>query len=189
MKKTKITSKEITMMIVLAILVIGASYYLFFFSPFQDEKVSLHSQITAADDEMTALQAKATKQSKMKKELDEIFARPAQEITEIAPFDNKETVMNMLYGILGRTDNYSLGFSDPVINDDGTVRRNVSLSFTCDSYRLAKSVIHDLVNSNWRCLVNGVSIAGGDDIMENELNVTASMTFFESTKINSAAAK
>ena len=44
-----------------------------------------------------------------------------EEITEIAPYDNKEVVLNQLYGILGRTQDYSLSFTDPDVQEDGTV--------------------------------------------------------------------
>ena len=54
----------------------------------------------------------------MQAELDEIFARPADEITEIAPYDNKEVVLNQLNGILQASEQYSGGFVYEDCDDD-----------------------------------------------------------------------
>ena len=121
----------------------------------------------------------------MQAELDEIFARPESEITEIAPYDNKEVVLNQLYGILGRTTDYSLNFTDPDVQEDGTVRRNISMSFHCESYEAAKNVIRDLTDSQWRCLVSNLSISCEDrDMMQYGVTVTATITFFEHTNLS-----
>jgi hypothetical protein len=127
---------------------------------------------------------KVTKMDEMQAELDEIFARPADEITEIAPYDNKEVVLNQLYGILGRTSDYSLNFTDPEVQDDGTVRRNISMSFHCNSYTAAKEVIRDLTDSHWRCLVSNLAISCGEgNMMRYGVDVTATITFFEHTNL------
>ena len=115
---------------------------------------SIATQSSEVDSQITTSMAKVAKMDDMQAELDEIFARPEDEITEIAPYDNKEVVLNQLYGILGRTQDYSLSFTDPDVQDDGTVRRNISMNFHCESYADAKEVIRDLTDSQWRCLVS-----------------------------------
>ena len=120
----------------------------------------------------------------MQAELDELLARPAEALTEIAPYDNKEVVLTQLYGILARTQDYSLDFTDPQVQDDGTVRRNISMSFSCASYDAAKAVIRDLTDSQWRCLVNNLSIAAEENMMTDAVKVTATITFFEHTGLN-----
>ena len=146
---------------------------------------SLDARSTDYDTQITTAIAKVTKMDQMQKELDEIFARPANEITEIAPYDNKEVILNQLYGILGRTTDYSLSFTDPSVGEDGTVRRNISMSFHCASYDAAKEVIRDLTDSQWRCLVSNLAISCDEgDMMNNEVTVTMTITFFEHTGLN-----
>ena len=182
MKKNKLTARESLMLVFLVVLLIGVGYYMGFYTPLQNEMASIATQSAEIDSQITTSMAKVSKMDDMQAELDEIFARPASEITEIAPYDNKEVVLNQLYGILGRTQDYSLSFTDPDVQEDGTVRRNISMNFHCESYADAKEVIRDLTDSQWRCLVSNLSIAcDEDDMMEYGVTVTATITFFEHT--------
>lgn len=182
MKKSKLSAREIVMLAFLAVLVIGMVYYLGFYTPLQNELTSIANQASDVDTQIATSMSKIKKMDDMQAELDEVFSRPASEITEIAPYDNKEVVLNQLYGILSRTRDYSLSFTDPEVQDDGIVRRNISMKFTCSTYAAAKRVIKDLTDSQWRCLVSNLSIASeDDDIMTTAVNVTATITFFEHT--------
>lgn len=185
MKKSKLSLRETIMLVFLVVLLIGVGYYMFFYTPLQDEMNSLAVQSSECDNAIAGSMAKLKKMDEMQAELDEIFARPADEITEIAPYDNKEVVLNQLYGILGRTSDYSLNFTDPQVQPDGTVRRNISMSFHCESYEAAKDVIRDLTDSQWRCLVSNLAITCDEgDMMTMGVNVTATITFFEHTGLN-----
>lgn len=182
MKKAKLSTREIVMLILLAVLVIGLAYYMGFYSPLQNELASISMKSSEVDAQIVTAMAKVQKMDEMQAELDEIFSRPADEITEIAPYDNKEVVLNQLYGILSRTRDYSLSFTDPDVQADGTVRRNISMTFRCSTYASAKRVIKDLTDSQWRCLVSNLSIASQeDDMMHSGVTVTATITFFEHT--------
>ena len=184
MKKGKLSPREAGMLVVLVVLLIGVVYYMGFYTPLQAEMSSIAAESAQCDDEIVVANAKVAKMGQMQAELDEIFARPAKEITEIAPYDNKEVVLNQLYSILARTQDYSLSFTDPDVQEDGTVRRNISMSFRCDSYAAAKNVIRDLTDSQWRCLVSNLSIACEEgDMMKLGVTVTATITFFESTEL------
>lgn len=182
MKKTKLSLREIVMLLFLVVLVIGLVYYMGFYTPLQDELASISRQSSEIDTQIVTAMAKVKKMDDMQAELDEIFARPADEITEIAPYDNKEVVLNQLYGILGRTREYSLSFTDPEVQGDGTVRRNISMQFTCSTYTAAKRVIKDLTDNQWRCLVSNLAINSEDaDLIHSGVTVTATITFFEHT--------
>ncbi len=182
MKKAKLTPRESLMLVFLIVLLVGVGYYMGFYTPLQEELSSIAAQSADCDTQITAAMAKVAKMNEMQTELDEIFSRPESEITEIAPYDNKEAVLNQLYGILGRTLEYDLSFTDPQVQDDGTVRRKISMRFQCDSYTAAKSVIRDLTDSPWRCLVSNLAIACDEgDMMNAPVTVTATITFFEHT--------
>ena len=182
MKRGKLSAREIVMLTFLVVLVIGLLYYLGFYTPLQDELTSISQQSSQLETQITTAMTKVQKMDEMQDELDVIFSRPANEITEIAPYDNKEVVLNQLYGILSRTQDYSLSFTDPEVQEDGTVRRNISMNFRCSTYASAKEVIKDLTDSQWRCLVSNLSIASQDeDMMVSGVTVTATITFFEHT--------
>ncbi len=182
MKKSKLTAREGAMLILLVVLVVGVAYYMGFYTPLQEELTSIANQTVDTEMQVTTALSKVGKMNAMQEELDEILSRPEDEITEIAPYDNKEVVLNQLYGILGRTADYSLNFTDPAVGSDGTVRRNISMTFYCESYEAAKAVIEDLTDSQWRCLVSNLAIvAEEDNVLENPVTVTATITFFEHT--------
>jgi len=184
MKKSKLTPRDTLLLVFLVVLLIGVVYYLGFYTPLQNELTSIRNKSIDCDSQIVTASAKIGQMDEMQAELDEIFARPAEEITQIAPYDNKEVVLNQLYSILARTKDYSLNFTDPDVQADGTVRRNISMSFRCDSYAAAKNVIQDLTDSQWRCLVNNLSISCEDgDMMKESVVVSATITFFESTEL------
>ena len=122
--KKKLTGRETVMVLFLVVLLIGLGYYMGFYTPLQEELSSISSQCNDVDSQITTAMGKVSQMDKMQAELDEIFARPADEITEIAPYDNKEVVLTQLSGILGRAQSYSLDFTDPKVGSDDTVRRN-----------------------------------------------------------------
>lgn len=185
MKKAKLSLRETIMLLFLVVLLVGVCYYMFFYTPLQNEMASIATQSSDCDSQITISMGKVQKMDEMQAELDEIFSRPADEITEIAAYDNKEVVLNQLYGILGRTSEYSLNFTDPEVQEDGTVRRNISMSFHCESYDAAKDVIRDLTDSHWRCLVSNLSIACEEgDLMTYGVTVNATITFFEHTNLS-----
>ena len=181
MKKSKLSTREMVMLLFLVILLIGVAYYMGFYTPLQAEMASIATQSVETDTAIQAATAKAMRMKDMQAELDEILSRPESEITEIAPYDNKEVVLTQLYGILARTQDYKLDFTDPAVQDDGTVRRNISMSFTCADYKAAKAVIRDLSDSQWRCLISSLTIGAEEDMLTQPVEVTATITFFEHT--------
>lgn len=185
MKKSKLSLRETIMLLFLVVLLIGVGYYTLFYTPLQNEMASIASQSADCDTQISTAMAKVAKMNAMQEELDEILSRPADEITEIAPYDNKQVVLNQLYGILGRTSDYALNFTDPDVQDDGTVRRNISMKFNCESYTAAKQVVRDLTDSHWRCLVSNLSIVCNEgDMMQYGVTVSCTLTFFEHTGLN-----
>ena len=185
MKKSKLTARETVMLVFLVVLLVGVAYYMGFYTPLQEELASISSQSSQIDSEITTSMAKVNSMDAMQAELDEILSRPADEITEIAPYDNKEVVLTQLYGILGQAEDYSLNFTDPNVEADGTVRRNISMSFSCANYTAAKAIIKDLTDSQWRCLVSNLSIvANNNDLMNSPVTVSATITFFEHTGLS-----
>ena len=182
MKNGKVSGREAFMLVFLVALVVGVVYYMGFYTPLQNDLSSIATQSAEVDSQITTAMAKVSKMDSMQQELDEIFANASDKVTEIAPYDNKEVVLNQLYGILGRTQDYSLSFTDPTVQADGTVRRNISMNFHCASYEDSKEVIRDLTNSQWRCLISNLAIAGdANNEMEFGVTVTATITFFEHT--------
>lgn len=183
MKKSKLTGRDKALLVFLLILVIGVAYYMLFYKPLQAELASISNQAADMDTQIMTAQSKIAKMDSMQAEIDEILSRPEDEISEIAPFDNKEEVLNQLNAIMRASEQYNLSFSEPVIGGDGSVRRNVSMNFSCSDFTTAKNIIHRLQNCKWRCLVSNLSFSGSDGVMSGTVSVNATATFFESTNL------
>lgn len=179
MKKSKLSMREILMIVILSVILLGTVYYLFFYFPHNAEMYNLDNQINEADTQINDAMVKAANKKKMEAELKAIFEKPQDEITEIAPYDNKEAVLTMLYGILSTTKDYSLSFQDPNVEADGTVRRHISMSFSTDTYEDAKEVLQQLSDCPWRCLISNLSITGDEDMLKSGVSVSVNITFFE----------
>jgi len=185
MKKSGLSRRDAVMLVFLVALVISVVYYMGFYTPLQNEMNTIARQADELDNSINAVSAQLSRMDAMQAELDEIFQKPSNEITEIAPYDNKEVVLNQLYGILSQTQDYSLDFTDPAIGADGTVRRNISLTFTCATYPAAKAVLTDLTESHWRCLISNLKIDAAEGSLVNDaVSVTVTMTFFEHTGLS-----
>jgi len=183
-KSSKLSSRDITMLALLVVLLIGVIYYMGFYKPLQQDLANISGQVAEVDGQINAVAAKVSRMDIMQAELDEILAMPEDEISEIAPYDNKEVVLRQLNGILQASQEYSLNFAEPSIQDDGTVRRNVTMNFSCADFDSAKKIIRDLTKSRWRCMVSNLSISGSGNIMEGDVQVNATITFFESTNLH-----
>lgn len=182
-KSSKMSGREYFLVALLVVLLVGVIYYMAFYKPLQEEIATLTTQVSEIDTQINAASSRIARMDAMQAELDQIMSQTKNQITEIAPYDNKEVVLNQLNGILQASLQYSLNFSEPAISSDGTVRRNVSMSFSCRDYASAKAIIKALTESHWRCLVSNLSLSGGGNIMEGEVSVNATITFFESTNL------
>ncbi len=182
MKKPKLSLREGIMIGFLVVLLVGVIYYMGFYTPLQEDLATIASDTANVEAQIAESSEDVRKMDAMQAELDEILARPEDEITEIAPYDNKEVVLNQLYLILGHSDEYVLSFTDPEVEEGGTVRRNIDMEFQCSNYESAKTIIENLTDSHWRCLVSNLAIVADYENLETgSVSVTATITFFEHT--------
>lgn len=193
MKKSGLSGKDAALLVILVILLIGVGYYMFFYQPLQEELADIDKQSTDMDAQIDVAMTQVGSMNAMQAELDEILAQPADKITEIATYDNAKELMNELNGILSKSLEYKLNFSDPKITYDtpadskdaenpqsGTVRRSVSITFRCESYTTAKGIIEELVRSHWRSLVSDLTVTSvNKNLVEPDVEVKATIIFFE----------
>ena len=93
MKKSKLTGREVIMVVFLVVLLVGVCYYLLFLTPLKKDIADINIQISEAESQLSVSQAQVASMDKRQAELDEILSRPKDEITEIAPYDNAKQLM------------------------------------------------------------------------------------------------
>lgn len=179
----KLSARGSILVILFLVLLTGVAYFTGFYKPLQAELTAISNESLQVDAQIASAAAQADAMDAMQLALDEILSQTAGEITEVAPYDNKEAVLHQLNRILRRSEEYSLSFSEPSIAENGTVRRNVVMRFTCADFSSAKAIIQSLTDCRWRCLVGNLSISGAGDVMNGPVEVNATVTFFESTNL------
>ena len=127
---SKMSTREKTLMVILAILLAGALYYLLFQSPLQSKTAQVSGEIADVQDNIATAQVMLQKKQTMQKELDAIFSQSDGEPTKIPDYDNVQAVIKELNQILSASDEYSVNFGPLEDSNNSIVRRPVGLSFS-----------------------------------------------------------
>ena len=169
--------KEVIIISVLVLFLLGVAYYQFVDSPVRSSLASAASEKESLNTELTAVRAKIAQLEKMKNEIDDIQATGAY--AKMPSYDNSKEVYKLLNDVLGDMG-YTITFSDHVKNGD-IVRWNITLSFTAPDRATVKRVMKDIAASNYRCLISDMSLTPvtGKTLSANSVSVTASVTFYE----------
>lgn len=187
MKKAGLTPRETVMIVILAVLLIAVIYYMGFYTPLQAELATLETQITDIDTQITSFQDRLNQMNSMQLELDEIKKIPESQRSEVAPYDNLVEVLAELHDYLyANTNAYTLSLSEPEPEEDGTVRRSISLNIECDSYNSAVELVENLNGSKWRCLINSFSFSTINEnvnLRRGNVHMKAEITFFELAEV------
>lgn len=169
----KFTPRERVLLVVLGLLIVFCVYYFLFYTPvtssisgFDQESAALDAQIAEAD-------AKVTRMNQMKAELEQIVASEG-ELKELPAYDNRSNVMNSLSTILADALQYNVSFST-VDEEDSTVRRNISISYTCSDLSTAKTILKNINDGEYPCLIKNCSISDSG----NACSVSVELTYFE----------
>lgn len=170
-----LSTREKFLLCVLLVVAVVSAYFALFYQPITLKMADLDTQIGETEDALLESQIKVSQQEKMVAELERLRAEE-KNLISIAPYDNLQAVIIELNGILAQTNEYSLDFGT-VDTSQVIVRRNIILNFTTGSYDSAKSVLRQLSDSRYRCLLSALSI--NQDWRGGQVHVSVNMTFFE----------
>ena len=184
MTKRSFSCREWLAAAVLLIIFLAALYHMTFRLPLRKELAAIEAQAQILDEQLEEAVSRVAQMEQMRTHLEEIRSRPPEQITEIAPFDNKEAVLRQLNQILRPSDEYRLTFLETAAGSDGLVRRSVVMDFTCTDFATAWEIVDNLSRGPWRCLVGNLSLTGAPDVMSGTVTVSATVIYFESTLLS-----
>jgi len=174
------TNREKTLLLILVIMLLGVAYYYAIYIPVSERIQTAQTTESAASDQITMETVKATKMKKMQGVIDAADENTSK--AEIPPYDNLEKVMLQLDAILGSTTNYNLTF-DQLTQSDNLMYRPIKMTFTCPNYAAAKTVLTNLNNCQYRCMLDDISVGTtsneSHDISNNEVSINLTVTFIE----------
>ena len=174
--KRKLTAREWMLLGIFGILAIVCGYIMLFYNPTTSARDAALVEAEVCKEQTQAAQVRLAEKQRMERELDELFAQNPDP-QPLADYDNLQPVMVVLNSILEPTRDYTLNFST-VDATRSIVRREISIRFTCDSYTRARSILWDLYNIKFRCMLNDLNIGIGQNA-EDRVSVNGSIVFFE----------
>ena len=154
--RRQLTVREWLLLALLGVILLVSGYISLFYMPMTSERDRCIAEAEDCRMQTEALQVRVEDKQRMERELKEIFAADPDP-RSIAPYDNLKPVMHELNGTLATTREYSLNFGT-VDASQPIVRRQISMNFAVGSYAAAKEVLQKLHGSDYRCMLDNVTI-------------------------------
>lgn len=170
--------RERILLIVLAVLLVAAAYYLGVFHPTNETLKSVETQMADIETELLIQEEKATRLEEMKTALAGIATDAA-----ITPYyDNSKNVVAELNTALAGVIDYRLDF-EPVELDSALVNRGIQMTFQTGNYASAKEIIEKLYNGPYQCDITQfkieTSVPADNSISASGVTVTLRIVYYE----------
>lgn len=171
------SSREKTLLLVLALFLLGGAYYFLVHEPVTAASARSKHEISRLSAELDEINETIAQNEKMQSVLDKIFA--GDETSVMESYNNIHAELEYLNDILDNSMEYTISFDD-VSRKGNQVRRGFKLQFTADTYDDAKELISKLYDSPYRCLIDTVDLkASNGNIMEDPVAVSLTAVFYE----------
>lgn len=174
--KRQLTVREWFLLALLGAVALVSGYVMLIYMPLTSRRDKALEETELVYMQVDAAGARLTQKRQMERELSEIFAQNERPLS-LAPYDNIQSVILELNSILAAASEYSLSFGS-VDSSEAIVRRNISLSFTGDSYGTVKAILEGLRNSAYRCMLDDLNITLYDR-QDGTVSVSGTIVFFE----------
>lgn len=174
------STRETVLILVLAVLLVAASYYFLVVKNVADTMASNKQELASIETNIGVQEAVAVARARMEDELAQLGDN--ENLPEVATYDNIRNELNELNAMLGGTATYNLAFGQPTL-DNQLVRRPVTVSFTVPDYTAALNMVRQLENGTYRCEISDFSMTGEvmADGSVSSVNATLSVTYLETT--------
>ena len=182
------TRGEKALLLLLALILLGLTYYLAVDRPVRAALESARAEKEAIRTELTTLQGRIARMEKMEQELNAIRANPG--VSRMGSYNNSKAELDFLNELLDETDEYTVTFTG-VTRDGDQVRRTFNLKFAVQDFTTAERLLKKIYGCEMRCLINDISYSRtrtyynttdrlryARDYYER-VNVDATATFYE----------
>lgn len=181
MRNYTFNRREIVLLTVLALLLLGGVYYLLVQLPVENATMELTAQREELMVQIDQLSNQKDRMDYMKEVIEEKKAEAAVNgrLPEIPSYDNFVPMMSQLNDTLARSGEYSLTF--PAVDASGDiVRRPVQMNVRLGSYAQAEQLLRELEYGRFRCLIGDLDLAGDQGGLNGGgVSLSGTVTFFE----------
>ena len=179
MKRYSFSKREKVLLVVLAILLVGALWYLLVYQGTQTRTQQAQQELESAQATLSTQEDQLASMTTMQKELDSL--KSSGTAVPLPDYDNQSNVLAELNTILGSVNTYSLSFAEPAVDDNGIVRRTVTLSFGCADYATARATLDAIEASQYRNQIQTCAISSSGSTSTSTNSIVASRSTVTST--------
>lgn len=154
MMSRQLTAKELVLVVVLGVFLLGLAYYKFVYINIQDALASARAEESSLQTEVEAAQVRAGRIKQMQNELEGYKSTGV--VTKMGSYNSSKPETAFLNTVLAGVDDYNIHFDD-VTRDGNQIRRNFSLQYRTSSYDGAKRIMKELTSGEYRCLIGDVN--------------------------------
>lgn len=178
MLKHKFTLRELILLIIATVLALGIFYYEVILKGYTNAKSTYDT--TTLEDQTSVLVLRAQKLKTMENYIEK---HQDDKYGTVSVYNNLSNEVEALANVLKDADNVSINWSEPTLTDN-IVRRNASVSFTTSSYSSAETIIKNINELQYKCIITSTAISDSDtSSLASSTKITAELelTFFETT--------
>jgi len=147
------TAKEKILIAVLAIGLLFLVYYRFVYLNINTALTNANAEAQSLQTELDVANTRIDQAEKMRQELSGIGSTGV--LAKMGSYNNSKMETAFLNTVLANVSDYSVTFDD-VTRDGDLIRRNFTLRYVTPGYSAAESVMKELENGEYRCLVSDV---------------------------------
>ncbi len=182
MMSKALSTREKWLLLVLAVLLVVAVYYLFVIRPTSEVIAASKEQIATIDDNLIVEEAMAKRINDMKAELSTVD-RGNPRYAETPDYDNIQNVLDELSRVFPASSEPKINFSNLTFNEQSVALREIQISFVAGSYSSAKQIIQTLYSGPYRCDINRITIrpteSNGSNIVNEPVTASVSVIYYE----------
>lgn len=175
------SKREKFLLAILAVVAVIIAWYQLVFVNVQNQMAELDAKIAEVQDQAVQNQTKAAQYKKMSEEVEAYKAQGIAPII-VPNYDNTQSLMAYLNGVIPSDREYTIDFDDPVIAEDGTVHRVGQITYETGSYEEARAVAQNIALGPYPCTVDSLSIvkkSKGGSSSDQNFTTTGKLTFIE----------
>ena len=171
------TTREKVLLLVLALILIALCYYQFIYKYVNNAVEANNMQIE--DLEIGVSTAEAQLQAYQQTEARLASIQEADIVGSMPSYNNSDKEITLLNDIFAKATEYDVSFGE-LTREGNLIRRPFSVSFKTDSYTAARTIISNLCNSEYRCIITDMTMKSAEDKKGNTvITVRATAAFYE----------
>lgn len=192
MLKYTFSMREKVLLAALAFVALAVVWYKFVFLGIQEQTMKVEDQIASVQNDIVKYQTEAKGLDSMKAEI-AALEEQGYKATELPQYDNTQPLMAFLNSTLAGSQDFTISFDDPTLEDDGLIHRTGTIQYGSGSYNEARDIALNIARGPYPCKIDSLAISdstkksGGAKVSSSVQGAFQSnmvVTFFEKPTAN-----